>query len=103
MGIELGCFGTDGSIDVAYGISGLADELDGLGEQSLAVNALILRVAVGKMVADIAQVGGTEQGVADSMYEYVGITVAQQSDGAGDEDAAEPELAAFYETVDVVA
>jgi hypothetical protein len=37
------------------------------------------------------------------MYEYVGITVAQQSDGAGDEDAAEPELAAFYETVDVVA
>lgn len=55
------------------------------------------------MVADVAQCGGTEQGVADGVDEDVGIAMAKQTMRVGDEDASEPQFAPFNELVDIVA
>lgn len=43
------------------------------------------------MAADVAQGGCTEQGIANGMYEDVGVTVAEEPVGVGNGDAAERE------------
>ena len=55
------------------------------------------------MIADIAHVGGTQQGIADGMDEHISIAVAQQAQFMVDADAAQPQVAVFHQLVNVVA
>ena len=54
------------------------------------------------MVADVAQVGSSEQCVADGMNEHVGIAMAQQPQLMLYLDAPQPEVAIFHQLMDVV-
>ena len=54
------------------------------------------------MTADIAKSGSAEEGVAHGMQQDVGVAVAEQSFFKRHVDAAEDELAALHEAVDVV-
>ena len=54
------------------------------------------------MVADVAETRGAEQGVADGVNEYVGVAVAEKSEGVVDVHAAYPQLAAEGKGVDIV-
>jgi len=48
-------------------------------EELKGVGAFVGRICGRKVLADVAEVGGTEQGVHDCMNEYVGIRVAGQA------------------------
>ena len=103
VGVELWALGADGGVDVAYLPPRVAQEADGAAEEQLAVDACELLGGVGEVVADVAQRGGAEQGVADGVDEDVGVAMAKQAVSVGDEDASEPQLAPFNELVDIVA
>ena len=60
-------------------------------QQHAAVDALIARVGVGEMVADVTQRGGTQQGIAQGMDGNVGVAVAQQASLPFNLDAAQPQ------------
>ena len=47
------------------------------------INAEELRGGVGEMATDVAQGGCTEQGIANGMYEDVGVTMAEEPVGVG--------------------
>ncbi|MNC60004.1 hypothetical protein D3C81_2221070 [compost metagenome] len=49
-----------------------------MAKQHTAVGALELRIGIGKVLADIAQCRGTEQGIAQGMQQYVAIGVRKQ-------------------------
>lgn len=67
------------------------------------IDAEKLRGGVGEMAADVAQGGCAEQGVANGMYEDVGVTVAEKTVGVGYGDTAEREGAVGDKAVDIVA
>lgn len=67
------------------------------------IDAEELRGGVGEMAADVAQGGCTEQGIANGMYENVGVTVAEEPVGVGNGDAAEREGAVGNKAVDIIA
>ena len=102
VGVELGLFGHDGGVDVAQFVARIAEETHGAGEEDLAVDAGILAGGVGEVIADVAQSGGTEQGVADGVDEYVGVAMAEESEGVVDVYAADPQFTVGGEGVDVV-
>ena len=102
MGVELGLFGHDGGVDVAQFVARIAKEAHGPGEEDLAVDAGILAGGVGEVIADVAQSGGAEQGVADGVNEYVGVAMAKQSEGVVDVHTADPQFTVGGEGVDVV-
>ena len=54
------------------------------------------------MIAYVTHIGGTKQGVADSMYQHVGIAVAQQSEMVLKLNAAHPQFTTFHQLVNVV-
>ena len=102
MGVELGLFGHDGGVDVAQFVARIAEEAHGPGEKDLAVDASILAGGVGEVIADVAQSGGAEQGVADGVDEYVGVAMADESEGVVDVYAADPQFTVGGKGVDVV-
>ena len=55
------------------------------------------------MVANVAEIGCAEQGVADDVYEHVGVGMPQRAVGVRHPNAAEPERPAFHQLVHVVA
>lgn len=67
------------------------------------IDAEELRGGVGEMAADVTQGGCAEQGVANGMYEDVGVTVAEKAVGVGYGDTAEREGAIGDKAVDIVA
>lgn len=79
IGTDFRTLCNDGGIDVADFITGFAHQLHGSRQQNLTVDVLELLTVIGKIKTDVAQSGSSEHGVADGMDQYVGITVAQQS------------------------
>ena len=55
------------------------------------------------MVADVAQVRRTQQGVANGMNEHVGIAVAKKAEGVRNANTAQPKVATFDKAVYVKA
>jgi len=103
IGTELGAFENDHNIDV-FDLEGvLVEKLTRVLEEEKAVGALPPGVGIGKMRADVAKPGSAEERVAESVGHDVAIGVADGSLVEGDFDAADNELAAFGETVKVVA
>ena len=62
-------------------------------QQLAAVDAVVLRVAVGKMPADVAQRRRAEQRVADRVQQHVGVAVAREALVVRNLDAADHEPA----------
>ena len=71
-------------------------------QQFEAADAAVLGVGVGEVFADVAQGCCAEQGVADGVQQYIGVAVAYEPVGVGDEDAAYYERQSFAEGVNVV-
>ena len=86
----LGLLSNDDAVDVADAESMLVDELKAVAEEYFAVDVFVLGVVVGEVLSDVAEGGGTEDGVADGMEEYVGVGMAEEPFGVRDLDAAEP-------------
>ena len=79
MGVELWSLRSNGRINVAYRVALLLEKLGSAAQQDFAVDIQELIGVVGELVADIAQVGGAEQGIADCVYEHIGIGVPCQA------------------------
>ena len=103
VGIEFGAFGSDGDVGIAELVALVADELHGVGQENLTVDALEVGRRVGEVVSDVAHVGCSQQSIAQGMYQDIGIAVTQQAEGVFQLNAAQPKFAAFDETVYVVA
>ena len=59
----------------------VADQLGGVGEETIRGGASPLRVGRREMLADIAEPGGAEQGVGDGVEHDVGVAVARRGRG----------------------
>lgn len=79
IGIELGMLGTHRGIEIAKDVTFGGNQFDGLAEQNFAVDIQRLVGCIGEMITDVAHVGSTEKGVANSMNQHIGIAVAQQT------------------------
>ena len=100
---QLGPLHRDSRIHVADFVALGADQAHDLGQQLLAVDALVLRIGVRKVQADVAQGRRTEQPVANHMKQHVGIRMALRPDLVLDLNTAQPQLIALGQLVNVVA
>ena len=55
------------------------------------------------MKTDVAQTGRTQQSIANSMNEHIGIAMAKQSQRVVYLDTAQPKVASFHQLVNIVA
>ena len=78
-------------------------QFDGAAQQYFAVNHFVLRIVVREVVANVAQVSSAEKRVAQGVYEYVGVAVAQQTEGVAYFYASQPQGAATDEAMHVEA
>lgn len=74
--IDLGLLRTNSSIDVPHAVAFSGDELDGFLQQYFTVYIKRFNRGVGKVITNVAHVGRSKQGVADSVDEHVGIAMA---------------------------
>lgn len=72
-------------------------------QQLAAVGAGPGRIGVGEVAADVAQRAGAEQGIADRMQQHVAVGVGDEAAVEGNGDAADPQVVALAEAVDVEA
>ena len=101
QGFEFGAFATHGNMDVAYFVTSLPDEPNGIAQQYLAVDVFILRRRIGKVKADVAHCRRSQKGIAHGMNQHIGIGVSQQAKRVVDAYAAQPQLPAFDQPVHV--
>ncbi len=79
------------------------DEVAGVGEEAVGARALPLRVARREMGADVAGADRPEQCVGQRVEPDVGVAVADQAVAMRHADAAQPQVVAGAEAVDVEA
>lgn len=79
-----------------------AQKLGDFFEQQQAADVGEPGAAIGKMLAEITEIGGAEQGIADGMAQHISIRVAGEAGFMLDFNAAENQLAAGGERVDIV-
>ena len=103
VGRHFGLLGHDDAIDIAYAVAVVVEQLVAVAEQQFAVYALVARVGVREVLADVAKGGGTKEGVADGVEQHVGVGVAEEPQGVGYLDSAEPQFAVGDKLVNVVA
>ena len=92
----------DRRVDVADGIAVFGENTAHLTQQEHAVGALVGVVGIGKMLSDISQRGGSEQGVHDRVCQYIRIGMTEQTVSVGNLHAAENQLSVFRKAVYVV-
>ena len=98
---ESGALRDHDAVEVAADIAVLPDERFHLAEQREAVRTLVTGVGVWKMLAEVAERKGTEQGIHHGMAEDIGVGVALQPAIMGNLDPAENELTACGKGVNV--
>ncbi len=76
---------------------------DRVGEEAVGRGALPLRVGGGEVLADVAVADRAEDGVGQRVQDHVGVGVADQPARVRDRDAAEHDVRAGAQRVDVVA
>jgi len=102
VGCHFGFLGHDDGVDIAYAVALGVEQLAGAAEEEFAVDVFVLGVVVGEVLADVAQGGGAEEGVADGVEQHVGVGVAEEAEGVGYFDASEPQFAVGSQLVYVV-
>ena len=100
---ELGRLRDHGAVDVADLPARRAHAARGLGQQHDGIGAAELRIGVGKVPADVAEPGRAEQRIGDRMQQHVGIRMAEQAGAVRHLDAAQDQLAARHQLVNVPA
>jgi hypothetical protein len=81
----------------------VVEQLVAVAEQQFAVYAFVARVGVWEVLAYVAKGGGTKEGVADGVEQHIGVGVAEEPQGVGYLDSAEPQFAVGDKLVNVVA
>ena len=76
MRVHLRTLGTYRGIDIHQTITLRGNQFDGLLEDNLTVHAIGLCRCVWEMITDITHVRCTEEGIADSMQQHVGIAMS---------------------------
>ena len=72
-------------------------------QEDQAGNILEGLIRIGKIRPDIAEPGGSQQGVHDGMDDDVGIGMAIEAPFKGNLDAAQDQAPPFFQAVDVIA
>lgn len=103
VGREFWGFCEEGAVDIDDGVAEVTDFSPSFFENFLGVEVFECRIGVGEEVADVGKAGGAEKGVGDGVGKAVGIGVAEEAFVVGDKDAAEDEVSARGEGVDIVA
>ncbi len=101
MGFDLRRFEAEGSVYINNGISLAGNEVFGPFQQDFAVDVFELGGSVGKMIADIAQAGSSQQRIADGMEQYIGIAVAQRTFVVGDFNPANHQISSFNQLMKI--
>ena len=92
-----------GGVDVGDRPAGVRHAPGRGAQQPERVGALVGRVVVGEVLAEVAQGGGAEQGVDDRVRQHVGVGVALEPELGLERDAADHQRPAGDEAVRVVA
>ncbi len=103
IGTHFGALGYNDAVDIAYAVAVGRQEFVAAAEQDFAVDVFVLGVVVGEMFADVAESGSTQQGVTDGVEQHVGIGMAEEPQGVGYFNAAEPQGTVGNQLVYVVA
>lgn len=103
MRIEFGLFGAYGGVDIDHMITFFGNDTDGVAQDDFTVHVERGIRGVGEMITDVAHVGSAENGVADGVYEHICVAVPQQAQRMGYLDAAQPQVAAFNQLMDIIA
>ena len=101
MGFDLGRFQTEGSVNINNSIPFAGNQVFGALQQDLAVDVFEFPGSIWKMIADIAQAGGTQQGITDGMEQHVRIAVAQRALVVGDFNAANHQVPSFNQLMKI--
>ena len=75
---HLRCLGSDGAVDVTHLPALFSYQADHVAQQYPAVGALEARIGIGEMLADVAQRRGAQQGIGQSVQQYVAIGVSDR-------------------------
>lgn len=100
--IELWLLGTYRAVYIAHLISLRSDELYRLPKQYLGVNAIGFYGSIREVVPDIPHIRCPKESVANSMYQHVSITMAQQTVCMLYLYSTQPQVATFYKLVDII-
>src|SRR5690554_4275947 len=79
VGVDFGLLETDGGVQITHFITLAAQQRQGFLQEYFAVDALELRIGVGKMKANVPKVGGAQQGVAQGVNEYVAVRMTNRT------------------------
>jgi hypothetical protein len=93
MGAELGTLESDSTIDVRNLVTGVLDALTHAAHEDKARSFTPLEGIVGEVLADVAQRGGTQQGVANGVGQGVAVRMAYGAFLKRDSHPAQNELA----------
>lgn len=103
IGGDLGLLGDQGGVDVHQPVPEAARLLHGPAEDDLGGDALDGRIGIGKVVTDIVEATGPEDGIGNGVTEHIGIRVADQADLGEERHAAQNQRESSLQAVDVVA
>ena len=99
---ELGLLGDQRCIDIDRPPAFFRQQRHCAAQQHAAVGALVARVGVGKVAANIAQRDGAEERIGNRVQQRVGVGMTEQPGCVRDFHAAEYQLAAFNQPMHVV-
>src|SRR5688572_20976932 len=88
-------------VDVTDGEPGFTRQPDGMFDEARRGRAAPLRVARRKVQADVTCASGAENGIDDRVQTDIGVAVAGEAALVRDAHAAQPQLLAVREAVDV--
>jgi len=100
-GREIGLFGVDGEVDVDDLVIFLSQAVPDNDQQFFAVGVSPSGVCIRKEGPDVAETGGSEQGVDNGVQGSVAVTVAGQAGLVGYENAAEHQFSFLLKAMDI--
>ena len=100
---ELGRLCEYGRIQIAELPAAFAHERGNVTQQCDAVRALVARVGIRKMLADVTERERTEQGIHDGVREHIRVRVPQQPQGVGHLHPAQDQPPPLHQTVYIIA
>ena len=103
MRLEFGLLQAHGGIKVGQSIALRLDHLPRVPQQDFAVDAFVGGVRVGKVCADVSKGECTQHGVTNDVEQHVGVAVAHRSFVMRNGQAANDEVLALGQLVNVVA
>jgi hypothetical protein len=103
MGRNLGGFAQDGDVDIADAATLRAHEPHGFAHEEVGGRPLPAWVGVGEVLADVARADGAEQRIGQCVQRHIGVGMAFERMRVGEPHAAQPEVVARGEAMDVEA